>query len=655
MRLDLGFIHLGFLAAGAAVAVPLLVHLLLRPRARPVDIGTLQFLRVAVRDQTRRRRVRHWLLLAMRSAGVLLLAMLFARPYWHARGAGGREREIVLLIDRSASMAARGADGSPFEKASRQADEILRGLPGGTKAHLAYFDADGVAPAPEPRLDPDAAPGFSATDDTWALAWARDIMVGSARSDRRVVLWTDLQRSGMAGVLTGDPFPPGVDVEIVDVGRPLVRNLAVEDVQAERTDAGQGGPAIVTARVFNAGLFPTSDVRVELALEGVPTAVQTIALEGHARRTVRFAVPISRPGLYRGSVGVAAGDDLPFDDRRWLAFEARPPDRLLLVDGQPGSSKAHGGATYFLEVALRLGLPGEEPRESRTPYRPERLDWDGRAGSLPALDPFRVVVLCDVPDLSPADAAALSRFVHSGGSLILFTGDQVRSGAYRELEAAGVLPGRLDGPAADGPYRFVAWEKDHPILAPFADPQHGDLRTLRFRTVARIVPDPGSRVLATARGKVPLIVERDHGRGRCLLFAFPADNAWGPWAVHRLFLPMVHQLAGYASRRLPGTGPVAFAPAGRGPAEAPGVVVEDGRALVRNVAPAESEIERTTEAAFRRFYRLPAAKTTPTDAEVSGPVAMAGTERPGEIWPTIAWGLLAVLVAEMFLANRTYA
>ena len=42
----LGFIHLGFLAAGAAVAVPIVIHLLFRQRARRVEIGTLHFLRV---------------------------------------------------------------------------------------------------------------------------------------------------------------------------------------------------------------------------------------------------------------------------------------------------------------------------------------------------------------------------------------------------------------------------------------------------------------------------------------------------------------------------------------------------------------------------------------------------------------------------------
>jgi hypothetical protein len=130
--------------------------------------------------------------------------------------------------------------------------------------------------------------------------------------------------------------------------------------------------------------------------------------------------------------------------------------------------------------------------------------------------------------------------VRSGGTLIIFTGDLVKPEAYAALQEARVLPGRCDGPATEGPYHVGAWEKDHPIFALFEDPLHGDLRTLRFRRIIRIVPDASARVLVTAQGGLPLLVERSHGAGHCLLFAMPADNAWGAWAIQRLYVPMVH-------------------------------------------------------------------------------------------------------------------
>ncbi len=250
----LGFIHLGFLAAGAAVAVPIVIHLLFRQRARRVEIGTLHFLRVVLRDQARRRRIRRWVLLALRAAGVLLLALLFARPYRQAPATPGREREVVLLIDRSASMAAGTAGASPFDKAQRRAGELISGLPDGTAVRLAYFDAEGVAPSPTARVDPAIHPGLAGTDYTKALGWARDIVVASRRSRQQVFLLTDLQQCGLGPPL-GDGFPPAADVELIDVGRPLTTNLAVEDVLAEQTNLRDGTPVTIAARVLNAGVF----------------------------------------------------------------------------------------------------------------------------------------------------------------------------------------------------------------------------------------------------------------------------------------------------------------------------------------------------------------------------------------------------------------
>src|SRR6516162_10156170 len=98
-------IHAGFLAAALAVAVPVVIHLLFRQKTRTLPIGSVRFLHQVVREHRRRRRVRQWLLLALRMLSLLLLAMLFARPYRDESYQRGLQQEVVMLVDRSASMA----------------------------------------------------------------------------------------------------------------------------------------------------------------------------------------------------------------------------------------------------------------------------------------------------------------------------------------------------------------------------------------------------------------------------------------------------------------------------------------------------------------------------------------------------------------------
>src|SRR3982750_3646345 len=97
-----------FLAGLAAIAVPLLVHLIQRERKRIVEFPSLMFVRRIPYQSVRRRRIRHWALLLLRAAAIALIVFAFARPFVHqgavAAAAIGGAREIVVLLDNSASM-----------------------------------------------------------------------------------------------------------------------------------------------------------------------------------------------------------------------------------------------------------------------------------------------------------------------------------------------------------------------------------------------------------------------------------------------------------------------------------------------------------------------------------------------------------------------
>jgi hypothetical protein len=650
----LGLVHLGFLAAAAAVAVPILLHLLLRPRARRVDIGTVRFLSLALRESTRRRKLRRWLLLALRCAAVLLLALLFARPYLSRAGAAGREREVILLIDQSASMGAVQSGQTHFARALEAAEKVLKEQPESTAVHLAYFDSHGVEPAPENRIDHTRQAGYAATGYEQALRWASDQVVLSPRPRRVVYLVTDLQRPGQH-VSPAETLPPDVAVEVIEVGRPLLRNLAVVAAEASETTLRDKKPVVVTAQVRNAGPFPARDVRVRLALEGAGKVqqTQTVSVPAASVQEVRFSVPVEQPGLYNGFVEAAAEDDFPLDNRRWLAFDARPPDRLLLVDGEPGRTP-YADETYYLEAALRLRPPGQGA--PLTPYEPQRLAW-GDGAKLPSLDGYRAVVLCNVDRLAEADVKSLAAFVSRGGGLLVFTGGRVQAGDYEPLRRTGLLPAAVEGPAGPDAFRFGSWEKDHPILRPLSDPQQGDLRRLTFHHITRLRPAAGAKVLASTQEGAPLLVESRLGDGTVLLFASTADRDWGDWPQTRLYVPLVHQIMGYLTGRLPETERVQTAPTGPGREHAPGVTLDGRAAVVRNLDPAESEIERLSPEDFRTAYHLPAAAAD-TDAQGRAAAAvppLPGSQRPGELWVYLVWVLLIVLAIELVIANRTHA
>ena len=90
------FVQLGMLGALSALAIPVIIHLMFRTQARTIDLGTLQFLKIVLRDNARKRWVKRWLLLALRLSCVALIALLFARPYLLATEAADGDRKSVV-------------------------------------------------------------------------------------------------------------------------------------------------------------------------------------------------------------------------------------------------------------------------------------------------------------------------------------------------------------------------------------------------------------------------------------------------------------------------------------------------------------------------------------------------------------------------------
>jgi len=127
------FLTPAFFLGLAAIAIPILIHLIQREKKRVVEFPSLMFVRRIPYQSVRRRRIRHWFLLFLRAAAIALIVFAFARPFLHqsavAAAAGGAARDVVVLLDQSASM----GYGDHFEKAKDAAHDrarrILRASP----------------------------------------------------------------------------------------------------------------------------------------------------------------------------------------------------------------------------------------------------------------------------------------------------------------------------------------------------------------------------------------------------------------------------------------------------------------------------------------------------------------------------------------------
>ena len=188
----------------AAIAVPVLIHLIQRERKEVVAFPSLMFLRKIPYQSVERRRIHNWLLLALRAAAMACIVAAFSRPFLKCDPSAAAApttgaREVVILLDDSASM----GYGDHWAHAQDAAHKIVAGLGGADKATLVLFSRNAEenvrATSDRSRLDAaidEAKVGSDSTRFAPALRVAQSLLTRSALPRKEAVLISDFQKTG---------------------------------------------------------------------------------------------------------------------------------------------------------------------------------------------------------------------------------------------------------------------------------------------------------------------------------------------------------------------------------------------------------------------------------------------------------------------------
>ena len=663
--MGLAFLVPLFLAGLAAVAVPVFFHLRHRETDHAVRFPSLMFLERLPFRASQRQRISDWPLLLLRVAAVALLAAAFARPFLGGDAVTSnatRARAVVLLLDRSLSMSHREV----WPAALDSARGVVAGLAAGDRLAVVLFDDAALVAQPltEDRAAALAAiaaarPVARGTRFAAALRAARQLLVAAPDAAGEIVVVTDLQRSGVAG-LAGLELPADLTVRAVPVAAASRANTAVSGVDVQRRTAGARTTLAVHARIVGRELPGPRRVRLDLALNGRSAGTRDVTVTSGGALTVAFD-PITPPaGRLRGVVTID-NDALPGDDT--LQFTVPGDDDVRVQLWTPGDV---GDEVFFLQRALAVG---------RNPV----FRVDRGAMTPAALGRARVAIAWDA---APADAAGLTQWVREGGGLVVVAGR--RFAARRD--GGPLVPARAAGMADRLADRGGAWgdvRAEHPLFAAFraAPAALGSARFLRY---PRLEPSAGADVLARFDDGLPAVVEHRDGEGRVIVVAAPLDAQAGDFPLQPAYLPFVRRLLVYASGHEASplwhaTGEYWLLPRG---ATNP-VVATPGGAIERPRTDSARSSVALTEAGFYALYAgrvagdpvaevavnpppgesdltpvdarellLGVRQTDSTAAAVQGPRTAAETERAQGWWRVVLLVVAVVLLLETFVANR---
>lgn len=594
------FLNAGLLAAGlAAVSIPILIHLLMRQRRRPVRWAAMRFLMEAYRKQRRRLRIQQWLLLATRCLIVALAALALGRPLLEAAGlvGSGTGRSVYLLVDNSIASSASDGGASALDRHKAAAADVLASLGEGDRAGLVTLGGPArsiVAPASADigavrRLLDTIEPTDSAADLRSAFDQLRTVSAdGDAAGTTLAMIISDFAR-GSADL--SSPLPPtlaevpSVRVVATSPAPSLPGNVQITGVDPLRSVVLAGG---------DTDSAPDEQQQVRITLRRTGSAVQDAQVT-----TVRLRV--ATPADAEDSSSVAAGLGAsttvswrPGQEQATASVQVNAATVRAAIDTGSGRSAVliaeidrdaiESDNIFRRPIALRDALSvgivaqrrfGRGPSvdqleaadwfrialEPQTGVPIETVDANPSALDLPLLSQFDAVILCQ-PHLVTEDGwDALGSFVESGGLLLITPPGEDMANLWTDaLSTRFGLEWRISREpivAEEQPMQLIGEDADSPLLALI----NAELpRLARNITITRALgfeesPEGAERILdrrdpLTGNAEPWLLAQRPQeaddaapaDRGLVVFMASPPDANWTNLPLMPLMVPLTQEL-----------------------------------------------------------------------------------------------------------------
>jgi hypothetical protein len=543
------FLYPALLFGLLAASLPILIHLLNRRKLKRIQFPAVRFILLSQKRISRSYRLRHWILLALRTLAVVFLALLLANPIFQTGAglfAGGGPVSLVVLLDNSLSMTWSG-DGTGFKQAKEAARLLISALNEGDRAALIPTNVDGKEPfrlKGQKDILLKELEGIEIADGTAnpaaALGKAYELLAEPA-GQKEIRFITDMGLTGwdQFSLAALKQVDPSIALKLIHIGhkqQPL--NGTIKTIRLASQGVGVNLPTQIEATVANFGDIEIKELLVQLSIDGQNREQKLATVPAKGEISVNFQTRLSQPGAHVGQV-ILKKEGLAGNATAHFALDAQDKLKVLIVDGDPQTSLVQS-ETFFLSRALNPAGERDSSLFLPTVILPEGLNSA-------TLDGYQVVMLCNVAALSDASVPKLQNFLRQGGGVLIFGGDKFQPESYSQ-RLSQVLPAELRekklGPEAGGE-KVGKVDLDHPALQNLSEGTlQESIKSARVWGYTRAAA-PGKAALISLANGDPLLLEQKVGPGKLLLFTSSADRDWSDLPVKTVYLPLVQSLAQY--------------------------------------------------------------------------------------------------------------
>lgn len=532
------FLNPLFLAGLALIAVPIVLHLIMRRKPKLLEFPALRLIQKRHDTNQRRLQLRHLLLLLLRAGAIALLALAFARPSVRFEGRLGSQEAPVaaaLVFDAAPRMDYRQGNESRLQAVKEIGLGVLAKLPPqsavavlDTRLGPAAFQVDrGAAKQRITQLEvvSNSQPLPAVIDEALRL------LSESELKRKELYIFTDLARGAWpaegAARMRKRLAAAGVGVYLIDKGVAKPVNTGLGEMRLSSQVIPNHGTLVLSTdlqRTDGPGDEAPQNRTVELFVLDENRQPQKRSQESYAlgagdTQQIEFHLGGLGVGTHQGFVRLVGEDALKCDDTRYFTVSVTQPWRVLLCAPKPASHYAR-----FLAEAL---APETFRKRGQARFECDTIALD----DLPQRDlrSYAAVCLLDPTPLEAALWKKLADYAAEGGGVGVFLGRNAKQiETFAVPEAQEILAGKLVRQAKrpDGEAYLAPKNYEHPILAAFRS-QSGAIPweafpVFRFWQIHP--PAKGVSTILALNDQSPILLEKPIGLGRALTMTTPISD-----------------------------------------------------------------------------------------------------------------------------------
>ncbi|MDA7617815.1 BatA domain-containing protein [Verrucomicrobia bacterium] len=550
----MSFLYPFFLLGGAAIAAPILLHLIRRVSKQKKVFSTLMFLKPSPPPLTRKSRIEHWFLLLLRCLLLLLTALAFSRPYLSDRQSVELETDErvrhCLLLDRSASMQRDGA----WEDALAKVQTWLERWQDDDYATVLLFDEgletvvsfsdwarinQGARTQEVMKRLRSASPGWGSTAIDTALLESLNRLEDASKERQQdteqqawqLVVISDLQAGSRYEGLRGQDWPKHAHVVFETVNPTHEENAGIQALQAPWQVLPDDNGMAPRVRISNAIGATTEQFQLRWGGPTGPASnIDPLPMYVTPNQS-RIVTAPPWPETTGADHLMLSGDLEPFDNTIWIAPYKPKQSRIMLLS--PEDPKSNSELVYYLRRAFQ-SIPGHRIDLLQT----QPQSWDSMA-SMGPIDLWIVTQPLDQPTVD-----GLKVRLNQGATVLMPLADPTMEQTLQTLwnrPSLQIQEAQVDDYALFGKIDFK-----HPLFAPFSSPRFSDFTKIHFwghRSILDL-PEETRELEVPARfdSGEPAIITRQMGEGRMVILT----SSWTPrdsqLALSTKFVPWLYTI-----------------------------------------------------------------------------------------------------------------